>query len=307
MSGKKKIFIIFSVLFLLCICLALVGVKTLKKFRAMYRNILDTITESSDRETDELSKRMNLKYDFDYSWMDDNPLVAHAFGGINGDVYTNSYEAFLNGYENGYRVFEVDFNLIDTEMSVVCNHESDFDDDSLEYTKENFLNKKVQDKYTSLCAEDVIKIMNEYPDIYIVTDTKETDRIDTMVIFTQLVKFASEYDICILDRIIPQVYNEENFWAVMDVYSWKSVILTLYAINWTPETVVDICDRTGIGCVACWSTDINEDIMQIWKIENGLKVAAYTENDEEKAKELFFQGTDFIYTDFLMPANFVKK
>lgn len=32
---------------------------------------------------------------FDYSWTT-NPYIAHAFGGILGDTYTNSYEAFCS-------------------------------------------------------------------------------------------------------------------------------------------------------------------------------------------------------------------
>jgi glycerophosphoryl diester phosphodiesterase len=35
-------------------------------------------------------------------------LVAHAFGAIDGRLYTNSLEAFQRNYGRGFRVFEVD-------------------------------------------------------------------------------------------------------------------------------------------------------------------------------------------------------
>ena len=37
-------------------------------------------------------------------------LIAHAGGGIEGKVYTNSKEAVLNSLNNGYRFIELDFD-----------------------------------------------------------------------------------------------------------------------------------------------------------------------------------------------------
>ena len=50
-------------------------------------------------------------YNFDYSWTDTSPYIAHALGGILDSVYTNSYEAFLLNYNLGQRLFEADFNF----------------------------------------------------------------------------------------------------------------------------------------------------------------------------------------------------
>ena len=38
-------------------------------------------------------------------------LIAHACGTFNGMVYVNSIEAFINGYEEGFRRFEVDLHM----------------------------------------------------------------------------------------------------------------------------------------------------------------------------------------------------
>lgn len=56
------------------------------------------------------------RYSFDYSWMDENCLIAHGFGGIDGSQYTNSREALEQSYDKGYRVFECDFQIIDQQM-----------------------------------------------------------------------------------------------------------------------------------------------------------------------------------------------
>ena len=42
-------------------------------------------------------------------WQKGNTLIAHAFGEVNNKIETNSKEAFINAWENGFRVVEGDF------------------------------------------------------------------------------------------------------------------------------------------------------------------------------------------------------
>ena len=49
-------------------------------------------------------------------------LIAHAFGKIYGQEYTNSYEAFRFNYKRGFRTFETDLiQLTDGEAKAVKN------------------------------------------------------------------------------------------------------------------------------------------------------------------------------------------
>ena len=52
-----------------------------------------------------INKKPNL---LEYTWSGDK-LIGHAFGGVNGDIYTNSLEAFELMYSKGLRTMEVDF------------------------------------------------------------------------------------------------------------------------------------------------------------------------------------------------------
>ena len=42
-------------------------------------------------------------------WQSKNPLIAHALGEADGKIETNSKEAFLTSWQNGFRAVEADF------------------------------------------------------------------------------------------------------------------------------------------------------------------------------------------------------
>ena len=250
-------------------------------------------------------------YSFDYSWTDTvPPLVAHAFGGIDKTAYTNSLEAFVHNYGLGHRVFEVDFDLTQPENILVAAHDGAYWQDQirdntssppkLDFTYDNFMSQKIYDKYTTLDCEKVIDLMIEYPDIYIITDTKYTDEHFVNLQFSQLVECAKKKDVAVLDRIIPQIYNEEMLTWVMDVYSFKSVVFTLYATEWTPQSVYDFCKKSNVKFVTLHYSLVTEEIIELW---DGLDItiACHTSNKQKRASHLFSLGVDFMYTDFLTP------
>ena len=49
-------------------------------------------------------------------------LIAHAAGGIDRFPYTNSKEAYLNSYKNGFRLFEIDISITSDEK-LVARHD----------------------------------------------------------------------------------------------------------------------------------------------------------------------------------------
>ena len=77
-------------------------------------------------------------------WYEQNRLVAHALGAIEDKKETNSKEAFIHSWENGYKVLEADFSLT-SDGVVVVRH--DFDQDSY-YN----LEQQVQNGSTAMTA-----------------------------------------------------------------------------------------------------------------------------------------------------------
>lgn len=257
---------------------------------------------------------------FDYSWVDLEPYVAHAFGGILGDSYTNSYEAFLLNYQLGHRIFEVDFSITDDGKTVAA-HDSEHwranavvqnstnakpsSASSADFTYANFMSSLWQGKYHSVDLDLLFKILQEYPDIYIVTDTKFSDEENVRKQFTAFVEAAKAIDIALLDHFIPQIYIPEMFDWIMDIHPWKSVIYTLYiSPSWTPENVITFAKESGVKFITLWNSWLNEKLtaeeIASWE-SAGLIIATHTVNDFETAEEAFARGATNVYTDCLLP------
>lgn len=174
--------------------------------------------------------------------------------------------------------------------------------EDLPYTRENYMNSRICGKYTPMDLEALIGLMAEHPDVYIVTDTKYKDRASVILEFTQIVNEAKKIDASILDRIIPQVYEEDMLWLVMEIHPFRSVIFTLYQTDWTPESVYDFCYRSGCRYITMWASLAEPETLALWDTL-GIRTAVHTVNDPDEAKAYFDMGVDMIYTDFLTPQN----
>lgn len=259
-------------------------------------------------------------YDFDYDWTK-YPSIAHAMGGILGDNYTNSLEAFLFNYQLGHRVFEVDLDITD-DGHIVLTHgangwrerailQTDSTPDAPatpanpDYTYTNFMSSLWYGKYHPLDLDGLFKILQDYPDIYIMTDTKYTDPERVQLQFSELLAAARTRDEKLLDRLIIQIYTPEMFYSVMDLYPWKSVVYSLYATHaeredWSPEEILAFSQASGVKFITMWSHWISPEIINLWK-PAGLKTGVHTVNTPTRATELQAMGVDVIYTDFLLP------
>ena len=251
-------------------------------------------------------------YHFDYNWTR-HFYIDHAMGGILGDTYTNSYEAFLLNYQLGHRVFEVDFYLTIDDKTVAAHdgrswaenatffHNGANTSQSIDFSYDNFMSSLWHGKYHPLDLADVFKLMQKYPDIYVVTDTKFVDEESVRLQFNSLVMAATEIDVTLLDRLIPQIYHEKMLDVIMDVYPWDSVIYTLYQDpTWTPESVLAFSETSGVKLITMPAASVTPEIAELWSTA-GIKIAAHTVNNLGEVKYLQSLGVEAIYTDFLLP------
>jgi len=237
--------------------------------------------------------------------------VGHSFGQVGEDTYTGSLEAFQQYYAFGQRTFEVDF-AITADGRMVLKHDWDFpaqagiSGENIP-TEEEFLQIPIWGKYTPLSLVDLCAIMEEYPDIWIVTDTKseEPEQVkQEFDILVQTVKEAGCEDI--LDRLVIQVYNEQMYECLREYYDFKNYIYTFYQ-KWygRPEEMVEICRycvNNGIGVVAFQDSFYSEEMQEIAD-RYGLSVYLHTVNDVESAKQYLRMGATGIYTDKIVPAQ----
>ena len=103
-------------------------------------------------------------------WHETYSAICHAMGKTEqGDVLTNSLEAFTYNYEKGWRVFEVDL-AITSDQVVVLRHDwgSDLgqgeafgwtDEQKAVPTAEEFLKAPILGKYTPMTLLDLYKMI----------------------------------------------------------------------------------------------------------------------------------------------------
>jgi len=159
--------------------------------------------------------------------------VAHAFGNIDGNKYTNSLEAFELNYEKGFRIFEVDLVLL-KDGSAFCAHDGaewmyGLDKPFLETAADELSGVLCLGKYTTLTGSDLVNLVHEYSDAYFILDTKLTAWGSRQDIVRALVSEAKERCPSVLDRMIPHIFGPEDLTRVAEIYPFKDYMLALYA------------------------------------------------------------------------------
>ena len=201
--------------------------------------------------------------------------------------------------------FEIDFNLANDGVLIACHSEDDWrrmTGSTLPYESRHFDEQPLCGQYESLNAQEVIELLTEHPDAYIITDTKDTTQTEVMLAFSQLVYLAQKTHPEVLARIIPQIYNEDMLPWVEAVYPFPSIIYTLYQVLWTPESVLDFCMNSGVRFITMPQDQVTEEALRLWDTL-GIRVGVHTVNDPLQAQQLFDLGVDMLYTDFLTPAD----
>ena len=105
--------------------------------------------------------------------------IAHAGGEIDGYTYTNSKEAVEYAVKCGVRYVELDLALTSDSCLVAVHDWAEFramagapplPNASESLDKQWFIESKIYGRFTPLTAEDIVDILNKYPDITLVTD-----------------------------------------------------------------------------------------------------------------------------------------
>lgn len=251
----------------------------------------------------------SFKERFNYDWINDNKYIAHAMGGIDKRVYTNSLEAFEFNYKLGYRVFEMDLALTADGRPVLLHS---WDKNGLKKlglpqvwnenkpTLNQFISTKVNGMYTPLSFRDVCELAKEYKDVKFVIDVKGQPK-DCKNVYEKCVKIAKKTNPKILDRMIPQIYDENMLNDVMSTYDFKSMIYTLYKQEeLEAKEVIDFSYENGIRVVVIDKGKLNSRFIGELK-QRGIYVYVNTYNDTKKVDELESLGAKGIYSDFINP------
>ena len=229
-------------------------------------------------------------------------------GAVDGQTYLNCLEGFQAAYSRGVRAFEADLCLA-ADGTVVLRHDWSV---ALQEgigvasvpTREEFCSVPILGMYTPLSFRDLLLLMEEYPDICIVTDSKYDAPEVALTEFGAMVKDAEELGLThLFDRIIIQVYNGAMLEALVRIYDFPHYILTLYMAGFDGEiqllrSFAQYCAEHGVEGITFWAYLWNP-VYQVISQQYGVSFYVHTVNDPKQAKSCLKQGVSAVYTDFL--------
>lgn len=240
-----------------------------------------------------------------------NYMISHAMGGIDGYDYSNCLEGFLENYEEGHRIFEVDIEITSDNKMVLwhdwgrqfCSKYKK----GRKPTHAEFMNSKIFDEYTPMDIESLLRLMDKYPDVRIVTDSKYDKTSTVKKQFKTIVSTAKKLGMAdVLDRFVVELYDKDMFKTVDNIYHFKEYMITLYkAYKKAPTktqllSVAKFCKKNDISTIAMYA--------KWWKPKYakyvepyGLDLALYTVNSASDARDYFDDGVTALFTDFLPP------
>ena len=179
-------------------------------------------------------------------------------------------------------------------------------------TLEEFLETPVLGEYTPLSFQDLLLLMEEYPDVCIITDTKFTEAEVVTAQFTAMLSFAkAAAPTYYFDPFVIQVYDELMFKVVDGLHHFPHYIYTLYATGFAGtedafREAASFCADNGFLGLTLWDYWWREAYAPIAR-ELGVAVYVHTVNDAQEARELLDQGVSGIYTDTLTPADLTAE
>lgn len=240
------------------------------------------------------------------TWMQNNHRIIHAAGKIDSYSYTNSKESLDLSLANGHRLIEIDF-LFTSDNQLILRH--DFEDETIQDgfvskngtipTLETFLNTKIHGMYTPMDIDALLYVMDEYEDLYIVTDTKEKDLISVLDAITAKAKALDLEHV--LDRFVVQFYKYNDYKKLKKQTVFHNFIFTTYKLGKEIKSegfdnIIAFSVENQIDAVTIPKKYATEETIRKFT-EHGLTLYTHTVNNEEKEVELRRLGVAGIYTD----------
>lgn len=243
------------------------------------------------------------------AWFQDHPLIFHAGGQIQGRCYTNCLEAVEKTLAENPDKCVIEMDLIYTsDGALVCAHNwlDAFLNQTEAPTLEEFLSRKIQGKFTPLTAEQLLKIMAENPQMYLVTDIKHQGYPLAPVI-EELAELCS-WDESVLSRMIIQLYTGREKQDILKVYPFRDdqFVFTTYEWGVWQHEVAQICNEEGIFVIAVPHGEMNDADAALMK-ELGFTVYEFTVNRPDEAQVSLARGISGFYTDDLIAEDVISQ
>lgn len=273
-------------------------------------------TIKTKSKTYKLSAKVTVKDKAPF-FQGDNRIMPHALGGMtymNEETgkteyyaYSNCLEGLQQTLDRGYKFIETDL-ILTSDNQLVAMHNWDEksyinvgierDNNNPVMTREQFLNTKIQGKYTTIDVTTIINAMKDNNDLLFELDLRTLDG-DTATKTAKAIVKAFGKDKSLTDRLLVQVGSEEMHKAINKVYNFKYYQYFIHKAELKDiDTVIKYCKDNDIVSVAIKYDYLTDALLQKFK-ENGISVLVHTVDDSKIAKEWVDKGVDMICTNFL--------
>jgi glycerophosphoryl diester phosphodiesterase len=288
---KKTAIIILLVAFLVIICYPLYKNHLPQKFHNLKKGL-----------NDKLELYLAIKEIKKFSHPSNNPelpkIIAHAGGGVQGLKYTNSLEALEENYAKGFRWFEMDA-ILTSDNQLVMLHDWGSAISGIFNQPEGKRTLKEFNEFTmikGLTQMDFSKIaiwFENHPDSYLVLDNK-SDLATTLNIIN------SEFS-----HIKPQLIitiNRFRELAIAKKSGFDNIFFSLYVsdygLTYSDIHVIEFAKKAPIMAVCLPEYRAKSDLTNKLSDQNNI-VFAFTIDDTGIAKELFNNGINGIFSNFI--------
>lgn len=243
--------------------------------------------------------------------LNNQEIIAHAGGGLDEMTYLNVQDSIAEHYALGTRLFEYDFAFSSDDYLIGIHYwESHLIGEG--YSFENrmslaeYENTLIAGEYVGITFSNLLKLMNdEYQDIVIIMDTKEADM---EKFYDAVVAEATAINIDLLERVVPQIYNEEMYDVLEAIHSFDSYVYTLYKTNATNEEVYDfIAKHKKIRILTVSTSRVNLMIEEEGYIDSvhklNRRIFVHTINDFDLINYYKDSEIDGFYSDFITQSD----
>lgn len=216
-------------------------------------------------------------------------IVASGLGSWEGSANTNSREAFLHNYEQGYRLFEfsTSFGADGTLFGIYPDART---------PGLTFAEEQSRALHTLMTFEDILQLMLEFEDWWLITDTRNHGNLLALQSqFDYMVRAINDIGGELINRVVVQVYDRRMYYFVANNYPFTSFI---YNLSWSPDDndkVLEFVERTGIPVVTMPTARATIEFVGALS-DIGVAAFAGVSNNLRQVHELLHMGITGIYT-----------
>lgn len=243
--------------------------------------------------------------DEENAWYLNHRVRAHAGGGIDGNMYTNSMDAIINSYNNGMRIAELDVTITSDEIAVISHNFMPEVTVGLSELPnyDDFMKSKICNKYTPMSLRDLINFLYQHKDFYVVLDHPAKGLNQLKKIITQFMAIIDGNPGMeeIYDRTIVQVFKQEEHEWMKSLGKFKNLEY-YFSYKRDIEGAIPYIINNKIHTVSINRKRLTEELLDKFNRLN-VKVYSPSINEPDEVREAFRMGCWGITSDFITEEN----